>query len=88
MPNLLFRTKIHYSKNSNNLFHLNDEADLNPYECEVKGGLDSSNTQIVSDVNMINNLNRETNDGQTFTEFRSAVETEKEKQEEFEKLKQ
>jgi ATP-dependent Lon protease len=30
---------------------------------------------------MINNLNRETNDGQTFTEFRSAVETEKEKQE-------
>ena len=32
---------------------------------------------------MINNLNRETNDGQTFTEFRSAVETEKEKQEEF-----
>ena len=35
---------------------LNDEADLNPYECEVKGGLDS-NTQIVSDVNMINNLN-------------------------------
>ena len=36
---------------------------------------------------MINNLNRETNDGQTFTEFRSAVETEKEKQEEFEKLK-
>ena len=37
---------------------------------------------------MINNLNRETNDGQTFTEFRRAVETEKEKQEEFEKLKQ
>jgi hypothetical protein len=37
---------------------------------------------------MIVNLNNETMDSQTFTDFRNAVETEKEKQEEFEKLKQ
>lgn len=37
---------------------------------------------------MINNLNQEAMDSQMFSEFRNQVEFEKEKQEEFEKLKQ
>ncbi|MFK7968064.1 MAG: hypothetical protein AB8B68_02740 [Rickettsiaceae bacterium] len=35
---------------------LNEEEDLNPYDHEIKEIIDD-NTQIISDVNMINNLN-------------------------------